>query len=245
MPGNERSQGGNRSPLWRAGRGGREVVIFQDTRFEPGFELSASNASRRRFGQEGCLIDAVEALGDSSLARLLRLKSERVEDGSDGVPAGASRAKAIGMRRELRFPCGFQGLAPQRLPRPCVLGWNTQGTLCGPSTLGSPGASQRCCSAIEMQGCGQSPPSGWREGLHAIDTRRLFATVIVADPTPRQPPCIPRLHQQFLQLVCGSDLSTLRGSVKPFWEAQDMPLDFLPGDVWPGHRQGSARCFGS
>ena len=191
------------------------------------------------------MIDAVEAFGDIELERVLRLKSDRVEDGSDGVPAGASRAKAIGMRRELCFPFGFQGLAHQRLPRPLVLGWNTKGTLFGTSTLGYPGASQRCCSAIEMQGCGQSPPSGWREGLHAIDTRRMFTTVILADPTHRQQPGIPRLHQQFLQLVCGSIISTLRGSVNPLLEAEDMPLDFLPGDVLPGHRQGSALCFGS
>ena len=75
------------------------MVIFQDTRFEPGFELSAYNGERLRFGQEGCMIDAVEAFGDIQLERVLRLKSDRVEDGSDGVPAGASRATALGMRR--------------------------------------------------------------------------------------------------------------------------------------------------
>jgi hypothetical protein len=41
------------------------------------------------------------------------------------------------------------------------------------------------------------------------------------------------------------DFSTLHGSVNPFLEAENMPLDFLPGDVLPGHRQGLALRFGS
>jgi len=73
----------------------------------------------------------------------------------------------------------------------------------------------------------------------------MFATVILADPTHREQPCIPRLHQQCLQLVCGFDFSTLRGSVNPLLEAEDMPMDFLPWDVLPGHRQGTALRFGS
>src|SRR5438477_1195758 len=152
------------------------------------------------------MIDFVEAFRDIQLERVLRLKSDRVEDGSDGVPTGASWAKAIGMRRKLRFPFWFQGLAHERLPRPFMLGWNTQGALFSTSALGYPGASQRRRLAIEMKRFGQLPPSGWREGLHAIDPRSMFATVILADPTHRQQPCIPCLHQQFLQLVCASDL---------------------------------------
>ena len=57
---------------------------------------------------------------------------------------------------------------------------------------------------------------------------------------------IPGLVQQVLELVYCSDIFTLRGSVHSFLEAEDMPLDFLPRDVWPGHRQGLAiRRFGS
>ena len=37
----------------------------------------------------------------------------------------------------------------------------------------------------------------------------------------------------------------LRGSVHPFLEAEDMSVDFLPGDVLPGHHQGVALCFGT
>ena len=99
MPGKERSQGGKRSPLGRAGRGGTEGGLFQETRVAPGFAWSASNGERLRCGQEGGRSDAVEALGNITLERVLRLQSDRVAEGSHGVPAGASRATALGMRR--------------------------------------------------------------------------------------------------------------------------------------------------
>ena len=47
------------------------------------------------------------------------------------------------------------------------------------------------------------------------------------------------------QLACYPDLSMLRGSVHPLLEAEDMALDFLPGDVLPGHHQGGTLCFGA
>ena len=40
-------------------------------------------------------------------------------------------------------------------------------------------------------------------------------------------------------------MSILRGSVHPLLEAEDMPVDFLPGDVLPGHHQGGTLCFGA
>jgi hypothetical protein len=136
-------------------------------------------------------------------------------------------------------------LAPSRLPRPFLLGWKTKGALFSPPTLGYPGAAQRRRLAIETKGCGQSPPSSWREGLHPIDTRGMLATGILADPTHRQQPGIPGLHQPCWQLVCRSDIATLRGSVPPLLEAEDMPVAFLPRNVLPGHHQGLALCFGS
>ena len=43
-----------------------------------------------------------------------------------------------------------------------------------------------------------------------------------------------------------SDIFMLRGSVHSFLEAEDVPLDFRPGDVLPGHHQGLAiLCVGS
>ena len=75
------------------------------------------------------MIDAVEAFRDIELQRVLRPKSDTVEEGSDGIVAGASRAKAIGMRRQLGFPFGFQGLAHEGLPCPFLLSGNPHSTL--------------------------------------------------------------------------------------------------------------------
>ena len=131
------------------------------------------------------MVDAVEAFRDIDLERILRSKSDTVEEGSDGIVAGASRAKAIGMWRQLGFPCGFQGLAHKGLPCPFMLRWNPEGALFSTPTLGYPGAPQGGGLPIETQCLGQSPPSSWREGFHAVDARGMFTTIILADPTHR------------------------------------------------------------
>ena len=124
------------------------------------------------------MIDAVEALRDIERERVLRPKPDTVEEGSDGIVAGASRAKARGMRRQLGFPCGFQGLAHDGLPCPFMLRWNPEGALFSTPTLGYPDAAQRGGLTIETQCLGQSPPSSWREGFHAVDARGMFATIM-------------------------------------------------------------------
>jgi hypothetical protein len=45
--------------------------------------------------------------------------------------------------------------------------------------------------------------------------------------------------------VYRSDITTLRGSVNPLLEAEDMPMDFLPWNALPGHLQGQALSFGT
>src|SRR5919109_2174183 len=191
------------------------------------------------------MIDAVEAFRDIELECVLWPKPDSVEEGSDGLVAGASRAKALGRWRQLGFPFGFQGLAHKGLPCPFMLSWNPEGALFSTPTLGYPNAAQRCGLTIETQCLSQAPPSSWREGFHAVDTRGMFATVILADSTHRQQPSIPGLHQQFLQFTCCPDIFTLRRLVNPLLEAEDMPLHFLPWDVLPGHLQGLALCFGA
>ena len=50
MQGDQGSQRGNRPPLRRPCGGGEEVVIFQDSRFQPAFELPTNDGWRLRFG---------------------------------------------------------------------------------------------------------------------------------------------------------------------------------------------------
>ena len=97
------------------------MAVFEDPCLEPGFELPTEAGGYPCFGQEGCMIDAVEAFRDVNFQRILRPKPDRVEDGFDGIPAGTSWAKAIGMRRQLGLPFGFQCLAHERLPCPFLL----------------------------------------------------------------------------------------------------------------------------
>src|SRR5262245_18296649 len=70
--------------------------------------------------------------------------------------------------------------------------------------------------------------------------------MVLGHPTHREQPCIPGLAEQVLELAYGSDITTWRGSVHSLVEAEDMALDFLPGDVLPGRYQGLAiLCVGS
>ncbi len=191
------------------------------------------------------MIDAVAALSDINFQRVLWPSLDPDEDGFDRIPTGAPWATARGMRRQRGVPCRFQCWAHQRLPCPFMLGGDPKWTLFGTPTFGYPYASAWRGLTIKTQVLRQSPPSSWREGLHAIDARRMLSTVILADPTHREPSGIPRLHSQLLQFACCADSSTLRSSVNPLLEAEDLPLHFLPRTVLPGHHQGRTLCMGA
>ena len=107
VQGNEGQQGRTCSPLGRPCGGGRKSIIFQNSRFEPGFELPTNDRCRFRFGQKCFMVDAVEAFRDINFQRLLRSIPDLIEDRSNRIPTRATWAKAIGMRRELGFPFGF------------------------------------------------------------------------------------------------------------------------------------------
>src|SRR5688572_20568645 len=118
------------------------------------------------------MVDGIEAFGDVDFERILRPIPNRGEDRSDGIVAGPSWTKAIGMRGQLGFPFGFQGLAHQGLPRSVRLGGNAQWALFRRgSSLGYPDASERGGCAIEWERGGQPPSLGWGEGLGPIDAR--------------------------------------------------------------------------
>jgi hypothetical protein len=96
------------------------------------------------------VIDSVEAFLDIRFERVLRPSRYPVENRFNRIPTRASWAKAIGVRRQLGFPFGFQGLTHERLSCPFILGGNAQRAFfIRVSRLGYPGASQRGCFAIE------------------------------------------------------------------------------------------------
>ena len=60
MQGNQGQQGGNRSPLWRPCDGRRDMAVFQDPCFEPGFALPADGGGCLRFGEQSIMVNAVK-----------------------------------------------------------------------------------------------------------------------------------------------------------------------------------------
>ena len=74
------------------------MIIFQDARFEPGFQLSADPRGRLHCRHECLMIDPIEAFRNIQFERMLRSKPDGGAEGSDGIMAGPSWAKAIGVR---------------------------------------------------------------------------------------------------------------------------------------------------
>jgi hypothetical protein len=107
MQGNQGQQGRKTAALRRPCGGGHEVAILENPRLEPGFDLATEARGRLHFGQEGRMTDTVETLGNIHFQCILGPKPNTQKDGFDRIPAGASWAKAIGMWRELGFPCRF------------------------------------------------------------------------------------------------------------------------------------------
>jgi hypothetical protein len=127
-----------------------------------------------------------------------------------------------------------------------MLGGNPERTLLRATPFGNPCASQRGGFAIATKLLREPPSLRRLERSHLIDACGMFPAIVLGHPTHREQPCIPGLGQQVLELAYGSDITPLRGSVHPLLEAEDMALDFLPGDALPGRHQGlPILCVGS
>jgi hypothetical protein len=128
------------------------MILFQDARLEPGFELSAKAGRGLNFGQQGLMVDCIEAFSNIDFERILRSIPNRRKDGSDGIVTGPSRAEAISMSGEFGFPFGFQGLTNQGLSSPIRLGGNAKGAFVrGGAPLGNPDAPERAGCAVETK----------------------------------------------------------------------------------------------
>src|SRR4029453_2870570 len=108
----------------------------------------------------------------------LRPKLDAMKDRFDRIPAGATRTKAIGMRGQLGFPGGFQGLAHEGLACPVGLGGNSERALFRAPPFRNPGASQWRSLAIDTECGGQAPPLGWGERLSPVNAHGVFTAVM-------------------------------------------------------------------
>jgi hypothetical protein len=198
------------------------------------------------FGQERRLIEAVKTRRDINLPHGLGAAFDAVKDRRDGLPTGTSWAKARGVRRQFGFPLGFQGLAYQRLPCPFVVGGNASRTFFRASAFGYPCAPKRGGAAGEAKHSSKPSSLGWGERFHPVDPRRVLPAMVLGHSTHRSQPSIPGRDQQVLAFVSRADFAMLRSVVNALWEAEDMPLDFLPREGLPGHHQARViRCCGA
>src|SRR5712691_2548654 len=90
--------------LWRAGVRCDKKVVIKDPSLEPGFDKSVQGRARLQLAQEGCLVDAVETLGDVGVQGVLGLLLNRDEDRTDGILDRASGAESVAVGLEPRLP---------------------------------------------------------------------------------------------------------------------------------------------
>ncbi len=181
------------------------------------------------FGQERRVINTVKTLRNIDLPQILRPKFDAVKDRGDSIPAGTSWPQPIRVGRQLRFPLGFSDLPYPCLPGPFVLGWKTERTLCRAPAFRNPRAPQRGGLAGEGTLASQPESMGRGEPFRPIDPRRGLAAMVLAHTPHRSQTGVPGLEHQVVELVSRADLAPLRGLVHALWEAEDMPMDLLPG----------------
>ena len=84
-------------------------MALHDPGSQPGSNLAAKGWKGVQFLQQYGLVDAVEALSNIRIQRILGLLLDARKNSLDGIVAGASRSKAITVGFKSRFPFGFKG----------------------------------------------------------------------------------------------------------------------------------------
>ena len=74
------------------------------------------------FGEEGCLINPVEAFFDVSIQDIFGFMAHGCEQSFDGILTGASRSKAIAVWGKACFPFGFERAFDQCLASAVMYG---------------------------------------------------------------------------------------------------------------------------
>ncbi len=190
------------------------------------------------------MADVVTPLRPLDFQQILRPKGDAVQDRCDGIPAGTSWTTSLRVGRPVRFPLGFQHLAYQRLPCPFGLGGHASRTLFRAPAFRHPRAPQRGGLAGARQRASPPESLGRGERWRPIDPRRVLAAMGLAHTPHRSPTGVPGLAPQVVACVSRADMAPLRGLVHALVEAEDMPMDLLPGDGLPGRPQARALLGG-
>jgi hypothetical protein len=186
MQSDVRQQRGKHPALWRSCFRGEELPLVHYSSLQPPANDSFQEWKGVDFGQEGVVVDAVEAFRDVSIQDVLRLVSDLLKNCLDGIMAGPSRSEAVGVGLETRFPLRFENQLDQRLC--CSFGHrgNAQRPLFLRAGLGYPYPTHRLGWSLQVQVRDQGPPLMGFQGNNPIDPRCLLALVVLSDTTYRQ-----------------------------------------------------------
>jgi hypothetical protein len=118
--------------------------------------------TRREFGEEGVMRDAVKAFFDVGVQDIFGFLANGRENRCNRIVAGTPGAKAIAVGGEARLPFGFQGAFDA-----CVAGsighaWDAERSLLRRAWLRAPDAADRGGGAVEGQGLCQGEALGGR-----------------------------------------------------------------------------------
>ena len=122
-------QWGDNSSLGRACFGRVHFSVLEDARFQPAPKLPVDGRNAAQFGQQGGVVNAVEAFFDVGFQDELGFETDVVEDGFDGVLCAASRPEAVTVGFEAGFPFWFEWQLDQGLLGPVTHSGNTKRSL--------------------------------------------------------------------------------------------------------------------
>jgi hypothetical protein len=127
------------------------VTPVPDSGFQPGCELPTDRRRGVELASHGFVVDAIEACGDVRIQHPCRFLVELDIDRADRIPGATSRATALALGFELRFPFRFERLFDQALLGPIRDGWNAQWALLQCAGFRNVDPTHRCGVPVELQ----------------------------------------------------------------------------------------------
>ena len=96
----------NGSALGRSFRSWKEFPLVNHPCFEPGLDLVLDGRACVEFPQQRVVVDTIKAFGYVGIQDPFGFLVDADIDGSDRIPGGASRSKAVAVGFKARFPLG-------------------------------------------------------------------------------------------------------------------------------------------
>src|SRR5262245_33577717 len=179
------------------------------------------------------MVDAIKAFGNVGVEDIFVLLADCRVDSLDRVPARPTRTEAITVRLEPGFPFGFQGELDQGLKCPVMDGRDSQWAEFVCPRLGDVDPPHGSRLSVQPERFGQRQALFRGDELDPIDPGGLLAPVVLGDPSHRdQLGCLTG-QQQLLESAKSRKVTSLRGSVDPLLESEQVLLQGEPGQAVP------------